>query len=444
MGKKKELILKSLLYYIVLTVLIADVLLLGYQFLSFARYELKEKGIIGSGREFMKDYFYGPEKVSSRRNAATYYESALDSLKSRNYREVYMDIIGNREAMAERNNENLKALIQKYHRVFTPLKKAARLEKCRFRKAPGRWEAEALSRLLIAEALIFERQKKYQSALEDYLSVFKFSQDLERNGRSMCLRIGLSVEELFLKNFGRFLSGVNDNYELLAKASSALAKADARAARLWDAFEADRKIHRGASEFLIANRNKKLLEFQTNPPPGEDAAQAIANLKEDINIQTRILEATRKFYEKAESELQKSYRDFTQGPLGSPQTSVQSDDPVPARIAELSKSLLDLCGRYHMARAKVRGLLLICAVRQYELRNKEVPETLEILKSDYLSSVPEDPFSGKPFILKKTPDGVLVYSVGPDATDDGGTREYSQKESAGDIIFYLQNQNLKQ
>jgi len=52
------------------------------------------------------------------------------------------------------------------------------------------------------------------------------------------------------------------------------------------------------------------------------------------------------------------------------------------------------------------------------------------------SHVPPDPFDGKPLKWKQTDDALVLYSVGPDLTDDGGA-PYDPQSFTGDIIFRL-------
>ena len=65
-------------------------------------------------------------------------------------------------------------------------------------------------------------------------------------------------------------------------------------------------------------------------------------------------------------------------------------------------------------------LLAELAVAAYRKEHGVAPDTLDQLVSDYLANMPPDPWSGKPVILRKTADGVVVYSVGSDGKDDGG------------------------
>ena len=44
-----------------------------------------------------------------------------------------------------------------------------------------------------------------------------------------------------------------------------------------------------------------------------------------------------------------------------------------------------------------------------------------------------DPFTGKPLLVKKLPEGWLVYSAGDDRQDDGGRIDDSQRGQGTDI-----------
>jgi hypothetical protein len=52
-----------------------------------------------------------------------------------------------------------------------------------------------------------------------------------------------------------------------------------------------------------------------------------------------------------------------------------------------------------------------------------LPDSLSALKPDFLSDFPVDPFDEKPLRYKKLERGYVVYSIGPDFTDDNGVPE---------------------
>ncbi len=68
-----------------------------------------------------------------------------------------------------------------------------------------------------------------------------------------------------------------------------------------------------------------------------------------------------------------------------------------------------------------RGLdLLSLALAAHRAEKGEYPAALADLAPGYLKAVPEDLFVGKPLVYRRTADGYLLYSVGPNMTDDGG------------------------
>ncbi len=56
----------------------------------------------------------------------------------------------------------------------------------------------------------------------------------------------------------------------------------------------------------------------------------------------------------------------------------------------------------------------------YRAENFAYPETLQALVPKYLAEIPIDRFSEKPMIYRRTEQGYLLYSVGPNGQDDGG------------------------
>ena len=43
-----------------------------------------------------------------------------------------------------------------------------------------------------------------------------------------------------------------------------------------------------------------------------------------------------------------------------------------------------------------------------------------LVKAGLLDAVPTDPYDGKPISLKRTDEGLIIYSVGQDKIDNGG------------------------
>jgi len=72
------------------------------------------------------------------------------------------------------------------------------------------------------------------------------------------------------------------------------------------------------------------------------------------------------------------------------------------------------------ARAEARLTRLGLALMRHRAAHGGFPDSLADVSTRYLAAGMIDPFSGEPFLYRKTPDGVLVYSVGANGRDDQG------------------------
>ena len=74
---------------------------------------------------------------------------------------------------------------------------------------------------------------------------------------------------------------------------------------------------------------------------------------------------------------------------------------------------------------------LAVAMAGYKNSMNKYPEQLSQLAPRYLPKIPKDGFSGKDLIYNPSETGYLIYSVGPNITDDGGK---TKKEGGDDIV----------
>jgi hypothetical protein len=64
-----------------------------------------------------------------------------------------------------------------------------------------------------------------------------------------------------------------------------------------------------------------------------------------------------------------------------------------------------------------------------------LPLHLDELVPNYLSKVPQDPFTGQTLIYRLQGTNWLLYSVGTDRADDGGRPAGRGVASKGDLFF---------
>ena len=105
------------------------------------------------------------------------------------------------------------------------------------------------------------------------------------------------------------------------------------------------------------------------------------------------------------------------------------------RYCFFTKILLPAYNRARETMAKHKANIEVCktglVLKIYKTENGAYPETLSSL-----SEVPVDPFSGKELIYKKSGDGFILYSLGPDMKDDGGvSREEVEDRENYDIVW---------
>jgi len=73
--------------------------------------------------------------------------------------------------------------------------------------------------------------------------------------------------------------------------------------------------------------------------------------------------------------------------------------------------------------AQLRTARVALAIERYRLASGRLPDALTDLVPTYLDAVPIDPFDGKDLRYEKLGVGFVVYSIGEDLRDDGGTEK---------------------
>ena len=91
--------------------------------------------------------------------------------------------------------------------------------------------------------------------------------------------------------------------------------------------------------------------------------------------------------------------------------------------------------------AQLRTAHVALAIERYRLATRRLPDALTDLVPSYLDAVPADPFDGNEMRYKKLETGFVVYSIGEDLRDDGGTEEPSRKTKEAptwDVTFIVE------
>jgi hypothetical protein len=79
--------------------------------------------------------------------------------------------------------------------------------------------------------------------------------------------------------------------------------------------------------------------------------------------------------------------------------------------------------------ASDRAAIVALAIERFRRANADrLPAGLSELTPDFLKSVPEDPFSGKPLLYRQDITSYVVYSVGENRSDDHGSVEPEESD----------------
>lgn len=102
----------------------------------------------------------------------------------------------------------------------------------------------------------------------------------------------------------------------------------------------------------------------------------------------------------------------------------------------LLPSLGNYCRRVAESQALVRVTRLGLRVTQHKAAQGAYPPSLAALKlADIPAEKQQDPFTGKPLCYRPAGDGFVLYSVGPDGVDDGGTPRAGDAKVGYDLVW---------
>ncbi len=102
---------------------------------------------------------------------------------------------------------------------------------------------------------------------------------------------------------------------------------------------------------------------------------------------------------------------------------------------------LDRASDLHdLSQALLDQARLALALEVWREEHGEYPETLSVLAPQLVPEVPSDALSGEPFRYTRTQDGYVLYGLGMDLDDDGGTPERMTDEGDdGDMVLRVEN-----
>jgi hypothetical protein len=106
------------------------------------------------------------------------------------------------------------------------------------------------------------------------------------------------------------------------------------------------------------------------------------------------------------------------------EAAMEAEFKVMPKTAILARNLVPAIGKVgdsvRRKHAWVRSLIACLAAERYRQAHGAWPSTLADLVPAELAAVPVDPYDGQPLRMRRLADGIVIYSIGSDQTDDGG------------------------
>jgi len=124
----------------------------------------------------------------------------------------------------------------------------------------------------------------------------------------------------------------------------------------------------------------------------------------------------------------------------SPERARAVEEIIEKESRGLAQALVPAMAQVKKHHASMQADICVTRAGLALLRNKQTggtfPETLAALDSDDVM----DPFSGGPLLYRSKPDGFVLYSIGPDQKDNGGSPKQPKQETDYDIVWQLPSQ----
>lgn len=397
----------------------------------------------------------GQPKVPDAENAALVYQKAFAALSlSKEDEEFLSTVDGGKTSLARSAvRERVRRILEANRQAIGLIEQASRMPRCQF---PVDWAAGYQAtfphlaklrhcvRLVVAQAVLLASEGRGDAALAACGTAFKIADSLasEPNLTSQWVRYALIA--IAQKDLEVVLGESQPSAEACSRLAGMLAPVDL-VPGLVAAFEGERAIGLTLFEQVRASPNPmhaiaRLAVDQSGPPPQAPAPpRSRATPASPLVSLTLALDALTYLHVMGRC-LELAPLPYTEASSAKPSVEDLIPDsswkPWPPRILTVllaPEPAADVQGRAK-AEAALRLASVALRLKAYRLTHGAYPNSLAELERATRGAGPFDPFSGKSLLYRRRGQGFLLYSVGPDLKDDGGTRTKpgSPKE---DLLF---------
>ncbi len=287
----------------------------------------------------------------------------------------------------------------------------------------GEGEWWLLDRLLVTDAYQQILNARYHDALESCVAILALTQARRKNTETSFMPFGWSEQNQSVDTVMRLVA------RILARGE--LTDADLKRIQI-RLEEEDRpslkkrlRLERGRLLWLLDHHtgNHELATVPFIHEQDDWSERKYNGIPRMPGIEELMFYATFDSLDKQRCEIFEMLTDCIDG------TSTAMSAPQPWGWGMLFRSQLDYyLGRMHQSalyyasiRCQLRATAVALALERYRLAHGSWPSSLDELKPTYLTSIPVGQFDGNPLSYKRVKDGVVIYAVGADRVDRGGS-----------------------
>lgn len=388
-----------------------------------------------------------PARVPDHDNAALIYQRAFEALgvtttKNATYQEAWpkefsekwSKWIGAGATGFDAKDAQLRAYLKQHAGALALLREGGAKPGCHFGRDYGRPSLEMVlpdigvlrncARLLALDARCKAADGDVRGALRDCRAILAMAEHMSTDPILVALLVSIAMDDLAMQTLEATLAASAASAEDLAVVNVdenlSFARAYLRDLRMEEAF--------GMATFcdLGMRPDFACAEFGVRWSEPLATVYRLFLLDDDVESYRQIMKKCQGLAAQPFPQATSNWEDLDNvGKNGRPK-GVLTGMLVPAMFRCAQKAASgDACHRLMQS-----GL----AVYRYRASRGSLPDKLDQLTPDFLPTVPQDPFDGKPLRMKKTDGGMVLYSIGPDGIDGGGAVFDSEKKT-GDVTF---------
>lgn len=276
------------------------------------------------------------------------------------------------------------------------------------------------ARVLIVEGRLREHGGHPDEALSSYLDALSLAPIAARNGGIIPMLVGSARVAIAAADLERCIGSGGASPEALQNTSARLEAAWKDRVPWAESLAIEWQMEDRRFDDMAQGR----FVDPDDPTPAKDEPPQWFRALMGRALFSRERAQYQRFMAQAIARARRPY--WQQGPKPTPPTGFLSAMLAPSLRTGSKAALRD---------AQLRGLCALTAIALYRKEHGALPATLAQV-ARYVRDPLTDPFDGKPLRYRRVKNDFVLYSVGPDMRDDGGTRRLDMETNRGDLIVW--------